>query len=328
MLTMGRPKIHAKDLPQHMRLKGKSYYHVYKDKWTPLGSDLTLARIKWAELEGVDDKKTFSAALDKYLASKDFDALSDNSKVVYLSRIKILRKAFGHMKCSYIKPTHIYAYLEAYKSAVGGNQSIIIMRHALERARMAGWVEVNAANKIKRNKTNVRTRYITDDEFNRIYESGTDTLKAVMKLHYLIGQRPCDIMKIHLNDISEEGIYVQQQKTKAKQLFVWTEQLRDAVKQAKALPRPVRGLTLFCNTKGKPYGMREFRCQWIAACKIAGVEDAQWRDLRAKAATDAENTDQDYQSLLGHTSKAMSDRYVKRFKVKKVQPLERKIREG
>jgi integrase len=326
MLTMGRPKIHAKDLPQHMRMKGKSYYHVYKNKWTPLGSDLALARIKWAEIEGVSDKQTFNAALDKYVASKDFNELAPNSKTVYLSRMKILRKVFGHMKCSHIKPSHIYEYKESYPSAVGGNQSIIIIRHALERARMAGWVEINHANKIKRNEVNVRTRYLTDEEFNKIYEQGTDTLKAVMNLHYLLGQRPCDIMKLQLSDITDEGIYIQQQKTKAKQLFLWTDELREAVKQAKALPRPVRSLnTLFCNSKGKPYGMREFRYQWNAARTKAGILDAQWRDLRSKAATDAENTGQDYQSILGHTDKRMSDRYVKRFKVNKVQPLRKKM---
>jgi integrase len=61
-----------------------------------------------------------------------------------------------------------------------------------------------------------------------------------------------------------------------------------------------------------------------SARNAAGVPDAQFRDLRAKAATDAEAAGMDYQAILGHTTRAMSDRYVKAMRTIKAQPL-RKI---
>jgi integrase len=322
---MGRPKQHDKDLPQHMRKKGNSYYHVYRDAWTPLGSDLAIAKIKWAQLEGIDDTDNFDAALDKYFASKKFDALKPNSKLVYKSRAKLLRKLFGKFRCRQITTQWIYRWMEECPSKVGANQGLILIYHALEMARRAGWITINPANDVEKHTVPRRTRYITDDEFRKIYEAGTDLVKAVMKLNYLIGQRPSDIFKLRLNDITDEGIFIQQNKTGKKQLFIWTPELREAVEQAKALPRPIRGMTLFCKTTGKPYDTREFRFQWTAACKKAEVEGAQFRDIRSKAGTDAENEGQDHQAILGHTTRAMSDTYVKRFKVQKVEPLRKKI---
>ena len=325
-MLMGRPKTHNRDLPQRMRMKGKSFYHVANDVWTPLGRDLPIAKIKWAELEGVNDRETFDAALDKYFASDKFDKLAENSKTAYKSRAKILRKIFGKLSCKSILPEHIYQYMEKNPSKVGANQGLIIIQHALEEARKRGWVTVNHANDIEKHSTKRRGRYITDEEYRKIYEAGTDLVKAVMKLNYLIGQRPIDIFKLRLSDITEEGIFIQQKKTGKRQLFTWTPELREAVEQAKALPRPVRSIsTLFCKTTGKPYDTREFRYQWKAACKLAGVENAQFRDIRAKAGTDAYNGGQDHQAILGHTTKAMSDSYVKQFKVDKVEPLRKKI---
>jgi integrase len=325
-MLMGRPKIHDTELPRRMRKKGNSYYYVSGSKWEPLGQDYSSALIKWAEIEGMPTHQTLNEAIDLYFASDKFNTLSDNSKTAYKSRAKIIRRIMGLRTCKSILPTHLYAYMSENPSKVGANQGLIVIYHALEEARKRGWVNINHANDIEKNGTKRRGRYITDEEYKKIYEAGTDLVKAVMKLNYLIGQRPIDIFKLRLADITEEGVFIQQKKTDKKQLFLWTPELRDAIDQAKALPRPVRSLTtLFCKTTGKPYDTREFRYQWKAACKLAGVENAQFRDIRAKAGTDAYNGGQDHQAILGHTTRAMSDTYVKQFKVDKVEPLRKKI---
>ncbi len=322
---MGRPKIHAKTLPQRMRQKGDYYYHVANRRWTALGKDLQIARIKWAELEGVTDNRNFSAALDRYLASDQYEKLAANTKRSYKTMSEVVRKVFGHMNCKSITPAHIYQFLEKYPSKGNANVGVNVIKNSLERARRLGWIIENPCVDIARNATVSRRRYLTDSEYQSIAQHANAALRAIMKVAYLTGQRQSDIIKMRLSDVTDEGIFVMQKKTGKRQLFTWTEELREAVADAKALERPIRGMTLFCTARGKPYNASNLRKAWDDARTKAGIPDAQFRDLRSKAATDAENTGQDYQAILGHTSKAMSDKYVKQYKVDKVTPLRKKI---
>jgi len=50
---------------------------------------------------------------------------------------------------------------------------------------------------------------------------------------------------------------------------------------------------------------------WSAATEKAQVIDAHFHDIRGKAATGGKRVGLDYQALLGHSTKAMSDRYIK-----------------
>lgn len=324
-MLMGRPKTHAKHLPQHMRMKGKSYYHVANNKWTPLGQDEALAKIKWAQLEGVNNTDSFDAAIDKYLASKKFNDLAHNTKRSYLAQVADIRKVFGKVRCKNISASDIYLYMDKHPSSGGANNGLNVIIGALDSAIRAGWVHDNQGKLIKRHTIKGRGRYLEDDEYKLIYEQATPVLRSIMTVAYLTASRMVDVTKMLLSDIKENGVLVIQQKTGAKQLYMWTPELLEAVKYAKKLDRPIRGLTLFCTSRGKPYEHSNLRKLWREACTKAGIENAQFRDLRSKSATDAKEDGQDHQKLLGHTTKAMSDKYVKKFSVEKVEPLRRKI---
>lgn len=324
-MAMGRPKTTAKHLPQRMRMKGENYYHVANGRWTPLGKELTLARIKWAELEGVSNGDTFNDALNKYLASPEFNALAPNTKRSYLTLCEPLRKGMGAARCKVIVAAHIYSFMDKYPSKGGANVALNVIKHAMEKARRAGWIEENPAHKIDRHIIKPRGRYLEDHEYRAIYDKANPVIQAIMILAYLTGARQIDVIKMRLSDVTEEGIFVMQQKTKKKQLFTWTPELREAIDQARAISRNIRGMTLFCTKKGAQYSASTIRKMWADACAKAGIEDAQFRDMRSKAGTDAKEAGQDHQKLLGHTSKAMSDKYVKRFSVDKVEPLRKKI---
>jgi hypothetical protein len=49
----------------------------------------------------------------------------------------------------------------------------------------------------------------------------------------------------------------------------------------------------------------------VKACLAAGVEDADLRDLRPVAATEAKRQGLDPTALLGHTSQSMTKRYLR-----------------
>jgi hypothetical protein len=55
------------------------------------------------------------------------------------------------------------------------------------------------------------------------------------------------------------------------------------------------------------------------------VTDAQFRDIRAMAAKASKEGGQDFQALLGHTTRAMSERYIKGRQTVKAEPVRRKL---
>lgn len=94
-----------------------------------------------------------------------------------------------------------------------------------------------------------------------------------------------------------------QGKTGTCLLYEWTRELRAAIDEVLRLPRPVRGLHLFCTRRGQPYTADGFRSIWQRAMEKAvakNLERFTEHDLRAKVITDARNLGQDAQRIAGH----------------------------
>ena len=68
-----------------------------------------------------------------------------------------------------------------------------------------------------------------------------------------------------------------------------------------------------------------FSRAWLAACKAAGIDGAQFRDIRAMAAAQGQADGIDYQALLGHSTRAMSDHYLRGRKVISAEPVRKKL---
>jgi integrase len=127
------------------------------------------------------------------------------------------------------------------------------------------------------------------------------------------GQRVSDVLALRRADLTDEGVAFVQHKTGAKVTLRWTPDLRAAVDAALALHGPVKRLTVFYgrrNDGGSP-GYQTILKQWQRAVKKAGVPDANLHDLRAVAVTDAHRQGLDAQALAGHSSAAMTRRYIR-----------------
>jgi integrase len=83
----------------------------------------------------------------------------------------------------------------------------------------------------------------------------------------------------------------------------------------------VRGLTLFHKRDGSPLSYTTMYGHWRKACQAAGVEGANFHDIRAAAATDARAAGGDSQTLLGHTTESSHRRYLRSKVVPVAQPL-------
>lgn len=326
--TMGRRRQSNLDLPPRMHLKSGTYYHVSTTlprKWTSLGKDLNEARRQWANIESSDNTgSSLETLIDDWMRSDAYLALSVNTRKQYGSVSKQLKVFFDDFTSVVdIKPHHIAQWQDLHPSKVNANTGKSILTTVLNIAIRRGLIERNPAKEVENLTVARRKRYITDDEYIAIRNKAAPVLRAAMDLSYVTGARIGDILDIHLSQITPEGLTIRQEKTDKLQMFKRNTALDLAIENAKAIKRPVRGLYLLCTMRGQQYDYQQINQWWIKARTEAGIPDVHFHDIRGKSATDAKLGGQDYQALLGHTTKAMSDSYIKLDDAQVVEPLQK-----
>jgi hypothetical protein len=106
------------------------------------------------------------------------------------------------------------------------------------------------------------------------------------------------VLKLRRSDVRDGFLHVEQNKTGAKPRIALEGELATLVSALTAVP--ARSLFLVHGSKGRPITAGSLRTRFEKAREAAGV-DFQFRDLRAKAGTDAGNL-ADAQALLGHAA--------------------------
>jgi len=310
-----------------MHLKDGWYYYVPsvggKRKWIRLDRDLAKARIMWAVHENGGDtwSDKFNDRLDIYFVSAKFTSLAEKTRIQYENVAKTLREFFNGATLKSIKPSHIALWMDNHKSKIQANTGKAIISNVFEVACRHGLVENNPAKAIGYHKIAGRDRDIDDDEYRKIWNASPDHVRIAMDIGYLTGCRITDILDIRLQDIKDDGVFIKVGKTGKKMLFLWSEGLSEVIFRAKAMPRSIRGMHLICNRQGQPYRYGTFNRHWLDVLNALGVEGLHFHDIRGKAATDAKEMGMDYQALLGHASRAMSDRYIRQREISRVSPL-------
>ena len=314
-------------LPPRMYQKHGAYYYVTKsNKWIRLSDNLAQAKAKWIELEGeVPQTDTVAALIERYLQEvapkKAPRTYRDN-----LTEAKTLLAVFGSMRPGDVRPMHVAQYLDVRgkKAPVRANREKSLLSHVFSMAMRWGVVDSNPCRGVARNTEKGRDRYINDAEFMAVKQIAGDFIATVMDFAYLTALRKGDIFALRLEQITAEGIYIKQGKTGMKQIFEWTPTLREVIARARALPRPIRGLYLFCTRRGQPYTDAGFKAMWNriqVKWAESGGERFTFHDIRAKSLTDAKQQGLDAQALAGHASSATTDHYIKMKEFRKVTPL-------
>jgi len=180
-----------------------------------------------------------------------------------------------------------------------------------------GDVSVSPVVKIERFKEHPRKRYVQDWEFDAFKSYAGQLIAAYMDFQYLTALRQGDILRVHLNEIKDDGIHVTISKTGKERIITWTPTLRAAVRDARMLPRPVRGMYLFCTRTGSRYTTDGFRSIWHRKMRSAlevGVlrERFTTHDIRAKSASDANDLER-AQDLLGHANNKVTREHYRRL---------------
>lgn len=325
---MGRKRTQHHDLPPRMHLKGRMYYHVSTDsprKWTKLGNDLALAKRLWAEIEGerYDPQDcTFRGITVRYrkevLPTKAPQTQRDNEK-----ELEKLEAVFGSMPIDAIKPHHVKRYLdERGKTAkVRANREKALFSHVFNFAREHGYTDApNPCAGVKGHRETGRDRYIEDAEFLAVWNQAHYTVQDAMDLAYLIGQRPADLLKLNRSDIKDAMLCFAQNKTGKKLRIEITGELQSLIERILSRKhRKTGGDALLQDGNGQRLSYGALRSRFDKAREAAKV-DFQFRDIRAKAATDTGDLAH-AQKLMGHKSRKMTEHYTRDRKGEKVSPL-------
>lgn len=305
-----RRRTKDRHLPPRVHRKHGAYYYVYQNKWTRLGTDLPSALANYARLAGSADD-SIAIVLDRVLADAQ-DRCKPITVTQYRHAAERLKSALVEFRIDQLKPQHVAQLLDHYRHTPNmANRMRSVLKMACDLAVRTGLAESNPVTSIPRLRERNRDRYLTDDEYRAIHAAGSPSLRAIIDLCYLTAQRIGDVLAIKLRDLTAEGIEFDQQKTGKRLLVRWTPDLRRAVANAKKLHGPTTRIYLLGQRNGKIRKYGGVRDLFNKACRCANVENATLHDLRAKSITDAKRQGLDAQHLAGHTTEAMTVRYLR-----------------
>lgn len=341
---MGRKRSANSNLPDRMlarkrtRKNGKTTIYYYYDgredgrrKEIPLGTDYIAAVQEWSKLEAAKLPKsarvTFPVAAARYLQNVIINR-SGNTVSGANKAVRKLSEFFGGENpapLDEIESAHVRRYLDWRKDTPGSaNNEVGYLSAIFNHAREQGWTsKENPCRNVKKHSKKRREVYIEDYLYQAVYQAADQQMRDLMDIAYITGQRPIDIVGIHSSHIHDGILHISQQKTGAKLRFEISGKLKEIIDRI----RPGNGY-LFLNRHGKPLTRSALGRKFLALRKAVmqqrpelaeELADFQFRDLRAKAATDiylAADTSA-ASDQLGHASERMTKIYIRRSKILK-----------
>jgi integrase len=326
---MGRKRVNNLNLPVRMHMKKGGYYHVSSVTprvWTALGKDLNQARLKWAELENdpvQEEDKTFAVVTARYL-KEVLPSLKPHTQRDYTQYAALLVAVFGHISIDQIRPRDIADYVRhrGESSKVRANREKALFSTIFNHARAWGFTDLtNPCIGIKGFKEKPRDRYVSDQEYAAVWEVAHSTVQDAMDLALCTGQRPADVLKIEVGHIVDGYLLISQNKTGKKLRISIAGELQDVILRIMGKPRDPVNKSLLQDSDGQSLTYFALRSRFDKAREKAGVS-FQFRDLRAKAATDT-NDLAHAQKLLGHKNRTTTELYTRDRVGEVVRPLER-----
>lgn len=332
MDRMGRPRTRDRDLPPRMYAKkaadGTRRYY-YGRQMLALGSDLAAAKRLWAEYEYASPNYTVEHLVSRYLDIL-LPSLAANSVRMYRHGAKVAIAQWGSMSITDLRAPHLARYRDLPTTTkTRYNMARVVLLGAYKKAIEWGWAEHNPAESLAPIPSEIREVYLEDHEYDAIYAAAPGWMRLAMDVAYATALRPIDVINIRWSDVGESHLTVLPQKTARKvrvaQQYQLTESFRALLARAKA--RPVVGLYVVADDRGRRILQRRYQVWWRTLRAKLGLEHLEFRDIRSKSGTDREHERgelADAQRLLGHQTARMTERYMKKLRVRVVEPQRRK----
>ena len=339
----GRPRKNpAQGLPKGVQLRSGTFYYTHRTgKWQNLGKDSGEAFKVAAEFNGQAKVvtgtmsawfKKWKEELEAKVAAK---ILKPRTQDDYIKNIEMLEPFFGQMHPTLIEAAHVKEYLDIGRDEnrpVRANREKAALSSCMSWMieRSLGGLKKNICLDVKRNPETPRTRYVSDQEYLKVYRFCSPVLRCWSELVYRTLQRPSDILSWtrseHLVTGDDGKLYLRfkQGKTGTPVSIAASEKLL-GIFEALRVERErqkVKSDFLICTEQGLQYTLSGFTSIWSRATDAALVSDFGIYDMKSKGATDmylGGTPLETIQHLCGHASITTTEIYVKSRIVKDVE---------
>jgi len=313
-----------------LRRVGNAYYFDHGGKprrWEPLGTDeeavMRKYRVLLARRGAVTG--TVDAMLREHLEALP-GTVAPGTLAMYRTWRMHLSGVFGHQRPDEITQADVLQYLEnCERTSFRGEISLLSSAYWRWMRQRKLTFNPCAGVKTKRSRSK-RTRLLIPVELDAIIAKCGDRVALAVEFAFATGLRISDLCAMRWTDF--DGGHVRTRKTGVRQAYERTDDLDDLLARARALQARVASPYVLCNERGQPYTRHSLGRLFRQARKAAGVTDAQFRDVRAAAATerDREEGEAAAQAFLGHTDPRTTRGYLRGRRVNTVRAVQRKSR--
>lgn len=255
--------------------------------------------------------------------------LTANNNLMWI--FNTIESAFKEFNLANVMPVDIAAFVDQWEGQRMGQVFQSKLSDFFKWACRRGYRSENPCREISVAKPKKRSRYITDEEFNKIKDSlligldGVPTRSGKMvscyvDLCFLLYQRTTEIRLLRWDQITPEGILFTPTKTEkssgAKVQVPMNQAVQDVLNRARqAYPeREIKSEYVIHTHDLKPYTTTGIGSAWKRAAQRAEVSNATLKDLRAKAMTDAKRDGYTVKQISiggAHTDEEMTESYIK-----------------
>ena len=302
---------------------GNYYIDYYADgrrKREMIGPNRKLAvqvlakrRTEIAEGRFLDVKKssrcTFEDAAEKYF---EWSRANKRSWERDQRALKVLSKSFGGKRLDAIAVLDVESFKTSRRSQVGPasvNRELACLKAMFNKAIRWDLAAVNPVCKVSFfRENNERLRYLTHEEFTRLYEASNAVLRPIVVIAVNTGMRKGELLNLRWQDVKflSKLIYVRDSKSGEGRQIPMNDSVLVTLS---ALPQ--RGEYVFTHTDGRK--VTSFRTAFERARRVAEIEDFRFHDLRHTFASHLVQSGVDLytvKELLGHKTLRMTMRYA------------------
>ncbi|MCY1699718.1 tyrosine-type recombinase/integrase [Lelliottia sp. SL45] len=327
---MGRPRKDPKDNRLPPRVRPNKYSYVWKPKGTK--HSVTLAPITgtsmsklWQRYEEEKAKRndvmTVAKLWNLFLESPTFTELAPRTQKDYRQQQKALLAVFGKMRADDVRIEQVRVFMDkrGMESKTQANHELASLSRVYGWGFERGYAKGNPCKGVRKFTAEARTVYITDEQYAAIYAEAIPGLRVAMEISYLCAARLGDVLELRWNEVMDNGIYIEQNKTGAKQIKEWSPRLRSALQLARNT-FGTSGDCVIATSQGGKVTPKTLNNWWNAAKRAAEQKagapfGCTFHDIKAKGISDYEGSSRDKQLFSGHKTESQVLVYDRKVKV-------------